>query len=152
MCGVLVLLSCCPMHFTHIHCYFKWSASNNSLVQYLSLLTIIHANDVNLNPGPTHNDTVHDRDYLCGTCDRLVDWEDRGVKYETCDQWHHASCQSIHTLSYNQLEDTELNISWHCIICNNPNYSSTVHVYQTVDVSVDVTNDSSITFATTAQS
>ena len=53
---------------------------NNSLLQYLSLLLIIHANDVNLNPGPTHNDTVHDRDYLCGTCDRLVDWEDRGVK------------------------------------------------------------------------
>ena len=101
---------------------------NNSLLQYLSILLIIHANDVNLNPGPTHNDTVHDR----------------GVKCETCNQWYHASCQSIHTISYNQLEDTELNISWHCIICNNPNYSSTVHVYQTVDVSVDVTNDSSI--------
>ena len=57
---------------------------------------------------------------------------------------YHASCQRIHTLSYNQLEDTELKISWHCTICNNPNYSSTVHDYQTVDVSVDVTNDSSI--------
>jgi uncharacterized CHY-type Zn-finger protein len=102
------------------------------------------ANDVNLSPGPTHNDTVHDGDYLCGTCDILVDWEDTGVKCETCDQWYHASCQSIHTLSYNQLENTELNISWHCIICNNPNYSSTVHDYQTVDVSVNVTNDSSI--------
>ena len=39
-----------------------------------------------------------------------------------------------HTHHILQLEDTELNISWHCIICNNPNYSSTVHDYQTVDV------------------
>ena len=72
---------------------------NNSLLQYLSLLLIIHANDVNLNPGPTHNDTVHDRDYLCGTCDRLVDWEDRGVNCEIgIQQWMKPSTISTPTV------------------------------------------------------
>jgi hypothetical protein len=53
---------------------------------------------------------------------------------ETCDQWYHAGCQNIHTLSYDQLGDSELNISWHCIICNNPNYSYTVHDYKSIEI------------------
>jgi hypothetical protein len=32
-----------------------------------------------------------------------------------------------------QLGDSELNISWHCIICNNPNSSYTVHDYQSIE-------------------
>jgi hypothetical protein len=48
---------------------------------------------------------------------------------------------SLHSFDF---IDWKLILSTFCIICNNPNYSSTVHVYQTVDVSVDVTNDSSI--------
>jgi hypothetical protein len=53
---------------------------------------------------------------------------------ETCDQWYHAGWQNIHTISYQQLGDSELNISWYCIVCNNPNYSSTVHDYQSIEV------------------
>jgi hypothetical protein len=51
--------------------------------------------------------------------------------------WYHAGCQNIHTLSYDQLGDSELNISWHCIICNNPNYSYTVHDYQSIEITSD---------------
>ena len=29
--------------------------------------------------------------------------------------------------TYEVLGDSELNVSWHCLICNNPNYSTTVH-------------------------
>jgi hypothetical protein len=117
--------------------------TNSRLLLYLSLILITQANDINLNPGPA-SPTENDRDYLCGTCDTVVDWGDRGVMCETCDQWYHASCQNIHTLSYNQLEDPDLNISWHCIICNNPNYSATVHDCQTVDVSIDITGNSTL--------
>ena len=59
---------------------------------------------------------------------------------ETCDQWYHAGCQNIHTLSYDQLGDSELNISWHCIICNNPNYSYTVHDYQSIEITSSLSN------------
>jgi hypothetical protein len=96
---------------------------------YLVILLLTNANDIHLNPGPRT-----EREYLCGTCDKTVNWEERGVICETCDQWYHAGCQNIHTLSYDQLGDSELNISWHCIICNNLNYSYTVHDYQSIEI------------------
>ena len=89
-------------------------------------------NDIHLNPGP-------EGDYLCGTRDKTVDWEDRGIICKTFDQWYPAGCQNIHTISYQQLGDSELNISWYCMVCNNPYYSSTVHDYQRIEVS-DMSN------------
>ena len=74
----------------------------------------------------TEND-VNSREYLCGTCDEAVTWEQQGIICETCDQWYHAGCQNIGDQTYQNLGDSDLNISWHCIICNNPNYSTTVH-------------------------
>ena len=67
------------------------------------------------------------REYLCGTCDEPVTWEERGIICETCDQWYHASCQTIGSQTYEALGDSDLNLSWHCRICERPNYSSTVH-------------------------
>ena len=67
------------------------------------------------------------REYLCGTCDQPVTWEQRGVLCETCDQWYHSSCQNISSKTYEVLSDSDLNVSWHCLICNGPNHSSTVH-------------------------
>ena len=70
------------------------------------------------------------RQYLCGTCDLPVTWEERGVICETCDQWYHSSFQNIGSQTYEVLSDSELNISWHClvcIVCNNANVSETVH-------------------------
>ena len=106
--------------------------SHTTLLSYLALLILTNANDIHLNPGP-------ERDYLCGTCDKTVDWEDMGIICETCDQWYHAGCQNIHTISYQQMGDSELNISWNCLVCNNPNYSSTVHDYQSIEIS-DMSN------------
>ena len=116
----------------------KEPSYNTTSVLYLALLTITNANDVQVNPGP-------ERDYNCGTCDKIVDWEDRGIICETCDQWYHASCQDVHTLSYNQLGDSDLNISWHCVICNNPNYSTILHDYNNIETSsISSTNISDI--------
>jgi hypothetical protein len=72
---------------------------------YLVILLLTNANDIHLNSGPRT-----EREYLCGTCDKTVSWEERGVICETCDQWYHAGCQNIHTLSYDQLGNSELNI------------------------------------------
>ena len=60
--------------------------------------------------------------YPCGTCDITVTWKDRGVACESCGMWFHAACQSIGSASYSNLNDS--NISWKCIICDNPNYSN----------------------------
>ena len=102
---------------------------------YLVILLLTNGNDIHLNPGPRA-----EREYLCGTCDKTVNWEERGVICETCDQWYHAGCQNIHTLSYDQLGDSELNISWHCIICNNPNYSYAVNDYQSIEIASSLSN------------
>jgi hypothetical protein len=50
---------------------------------YLVILLLTNANDIHLNPGPRT-----EREYLCGTCDKTVNWEERGVICETCDQWY----------------------------------------------------------------
>ena len=68
------------------------------------------------------NDTnVSNSKYPCGTCDRSVNWNTKGVACETCGNWFHKSCQSIGSQSYEDLNNS--NISWHCLICGNPNYS-----------------------------
>jgi hypothetical protein len=85
------------------------------------LVLLSTSNDKEINPGP-HNSS---RQYQCGTCDITVDWEDKGIICEICDQWYHAHCQNIHSTSYDELNDS--NTSWHCIICKSPNYSTTVH-------------------------
>ena len=49
-----------------------------SLLLYLSMILLSASNDIELNPGPgglTSNTTT----YPCGTCDKPVTWEDRGI-------------------------------------------------------------------------
>ena len=60
--------------------------------------------------------------FPCGTCDRTVTWEERGVACESCGLWYHASCQSIKTQTYFDLDDS--NVIWNCRICGSPNYST----------------------------
>ena len=66
-----------------------------------------------------HNNSTK---FPCGTCDNTVTWEDRGVACESCGLWYHASCQSIRTQTYLDLDDTR--VLWNCRICGNPNYST----------------------------
>ena len=60
--------------------------------------------------------------YNCGTCDRTVSWDQKGVACESCGLWYHASCQSIGGYSYDVLGASD--ITWHCVVCGNPNYSN----------------------------
>ena len=85
---------------------------------FFLLLLIAQSNDIETNPGPSNDSTK----YMCGTCDNTVTWEHKGIVCETCDQWYHIDCQNIHSNTYDQLHDSM--ISWHCLICDNPNYST----------------------------
>ena len=90
---------------------------HNRCSLYLILILLVTANDVQLNPGP--NSTT----YNCGTCDLPVTWEDKAIMRDTCNQWYHITCQSVHSKTYNELANNSA-IAWDCIVCNNPNYSS----------------------------
>jgi hypothetical protein len=57
---------------------------HTTLLAYLALLVLTNANDIHINPGP-------ERDYLCGTCDKTVDWEDRGMTY-LCSECSMVDC------------------------------------------------------------
>ena len=89
----------------------------NNSSSYLILLLISTANYIQLNPGP--NSTS----YNCGTCDLPVTWDDKVIMSDTCNQWYHTTCQSVHSKTYEELANNSA-IAWDCIICNNPNYSS----------------------------
>ena len=86
-----------------------------NLLLYLSMILLSVSNDIELNPGPsgsTTNNTV----YPCGTCDKAVTWDDRGIVCDTCNQWYHAHCQSIDTKYYlEHVNDSA--IAWDCIVC-----------------------------------
>ena len=103
------------------------SYRTNRLLSHLIMIILAQSNDIHLNPGPSVNHENGDRIYLCGTCDNPVSWDHKGIICETCDQWYHAECQNIHSKTYGQLSDSRLNVSWHCIICCSPNYSTVVH-------------------------
>ncbi|KAL8603231.1 hypothetical protein ACOMHN_046237 [Nucella lapillus] len=72
---------------------------------------------------PDSGDITSNSKYPCGTCDLTVTWQQKGVACETCGMWYHAHCQSLGTHSYNDLDASD--VSWHCIVCGNPNYSCT---------------------------
>jgi hypothetical protein len=63
---------------------------------YLSMFLITLSNDVNINPEPSTSDSL----YPCGTCDKPVTWDDRGIVCDTCNQWYHANCQSMKSSLY----------------------------------------------------
>ncbi|CAC5378485.1 unnamed protein product [Mytilus coruscus] len=90
----------------------------SKLLLFFILLVITQSNDIESNPGPSNDSTR----YMCGTCDDVVTWEHRGIVCETCDQWYHIDCQNIHSNTYDLLNDSM--ISWNCLICENPNYST----------------------------
>ena len=96
--------------------------SNRAVMTYLALFLITISNDVCMNPGPV-SQSSSDSIYPCGTCDRPVTWEDRGIVCDTCNQWYHVTCQSMCSGSYDKhVHDSA--IAWDCLACNSPNYTT----------------------------
>ena len=86
----------------------------NNLLWYVMALLLIH--DTELNPGPTK--------YPCGTCNRPVARNQKGVCCDSCDTLYHINCQNIGNVVYKCLNKT--NVSWECIQCGMPNFSSSL--------------------------
>ena len=58
--------------------YVKNVNMKDVLLTFLSMILIAMANNVNPNPGPDSST------YPCGTCDKPVTWDDRGIVCDTC--------------------------------------------------------------------
>ena len=98
------------------------SQSNRAVMTYLALFLITISNDVRMNPGPVSHSAT-DSIYPCGTCDRPVTWEDRGIVCDTCNQWYHVTCQSMCSGSYDKHVNDSA-IAWDSLACNSPNYTT----------------------------
>jgi hypothetical protein len=61
----------------------KLQQSHLLTLTYLSMFLITLSNDININPGPSTSDSL----YPCGTCDKPVTWDDRGIVCDTCNHW-----------------------------------------------------------------
>ena len=89
--------------------------SNSS--SWLFTLLII-SGDVELNSGPTS------AKYPCGVCSRPCKNNQPAIQCDSCDTWIHKKCIQITPKNWKILKNTS--ISWHCLNCALPNFSSTL--------------------------
>ena len=66
--------------------FIESTVRTKGCLTYITILLMAISNDVQLNPGPTNNDSTI---YGCGTCNQPVTWDHRAVVCDTCDQWYH---------------------------------------------------------------
>lgn len=83
----------------------------------LTILAIVLAGDVQLNPGPNNNSV-----YPCAICDLPVTSCCQGVCCDECSVWHHKSCMELCTKDYSLLQRSY--VQWLCCKCNSLTVSS----------------------------
>ena len=84
----------------------------------LTLLLLLLGGDIEQNPGPRAPK------HPCQISKRAVTWKQRGVACDDCSQWYHAECMHITSPVYKALNNP--NISWHCVNCGMPNFSTSL--------------------------
>jgi hypothetical protein len=88
----------------------------------ITLLAILPAGDIQLNPGPSV--------YPCGYCEIPVTWEHkRAICCDECSIWYHSDCLDLNASELNNLQKD--NVSWTCCKCDTQNAGSfTYHPYE----------------------
>ena len=87
---------------------------NKLVLIYLCSLLLAESYAPEPNPGP------RPCKYPCGYCSKAVKWTTPGICCDTCDIWYHQECLGMKDCVYLGLT----NVSWECIRCGMPNFSS----------------------------
>ncbi|CAC5396554.1 unnamed protein product [Mytilus coruscus] len=95
--------------------------------QYLFFMILALSGDTELNPGP------RTPKWPCGTCEKAVTWSQKAICCVTCNIWYHANCQGMPSLNYKCFHSS--NLSWHCIQCGMPNFSSSIFDLSSLETS-----------------
>ena len=87
------------------------------------LLLLLLSGDVSLNPGPDSG--PRNWKYPCGTCQKPVRSNQRGLQCDSCGLWSHLNClpDAIHVTlqEYDRLSSADEN--WYCYRCQLPAFS-----------------------------
>ena len=92
--------------------HFTVTATTRTLFSKSTMITVTP------NSSSLHQSTV----YLCGACRHPVEWEQKAVLCEVCDEWFHICCQEIPSTDYSKLDQTD--VVWKCTHCNSINQST----------------------------
>lgn len=90
---------------------------NKCSLIFLHCLLATQTSDIETNPGPNPK-------YPCGTCQKEVTWNDKGILCDSCDTWYHCDCQGLGDATYDFLSNSSF--SWLCIICGSHNHSTSL--------------------------
>ncbi|XP_063417026.1 uncharacterized protein LOC134699347 [Mytilus trossulus] len=110
------------------------------VLTYLCNILLTNSYAPEPNPGPPK--------YPCGSCNKACTWKQKAVCCDSCDQWYHINCQGIDNKMYKILDKS--NLSWECINCGMPNFSTTFfnsslpelsNTYSELETSVDSDNE-----------
>ena len=98
-------------------------SKRNRTIQHDKLVLTYLYNWLLLNSYAPEPNTGPAAKYPCGSCNKAVTWKHKAVVCDTCETRFHIDCQGLDDYMYNILNSS--NLSWECINCGIPNFSTT---------------------------
>ena len=97
------------------------------------LLLLLLSGDVALNPGPGAGPRIWK--YPCGTCQKPVKSNQRGLQCDSCGLWSHLNClpDAIHVTLHEYDKLSSVDENWYCYRCQLPAFSDSFFSITTDD-------------------
>ncbi|XP_048586113.1 uncharacterized protein LOC125568277 [Nematostella vectensis] len=93
--------------------------------KHLLLCLLLLGGDIQLNPGPKLK-------FPCGSCNKPVKSNQKGIQCDNCNLWYHTRCCSINDDLYYTL--TASSCTWLCVSCGFPSFSSSLFESSSIEL------------------